>query len=115
MPNLYNRLTIPTPATVTKAEKGKGLFCKHTETCDDSRDSDEQPLNLITDVNLDEVSTLDCEFLEPSIKAMQRLLDNKIEEIYADGAYNSGGTQDYAGVNDMDLILTGTRGTASWV
>jgi len=46
---------------------------------------------------------------------MQRLLDNKIEEIYADGAYNSGGTQDYAGVNDMDLILTGTRGTASWV
>lgn len=96
----------------------KGYSANITETCDDEPkdsegqpdDSDRQPLNLVTDVNLDVVSTPDCDFLEPSIEETRKLLDDKIEKVYADGAYNSTGTQDYANENDIDLILTGIQG-----
>lgn len=95
-------------------KKVKGYSANITETCDapkDSEDEDEeQPLNLVTDVNLDVVSTPDCDFLEPSIEETRKLLDDKIEEVYADGAYNSPVTQDYANENDIDLILTGIQG-----
>ena len=96
----------------------KGYSANITETCDDEPkdregqpdDNDRQPLNLVTDVNLDVVSTPDCDFLEPSIEETRKLLDEKIEKVYADGAYNSTGTQDYANENDIDLILTGIQG-----
>ena len=95
-------------------KKVKGYSANITETCDDPKDSEdedeEQPLNLVTDVNLDVVSTPDCDFLEPSIEETRKLLDDKIEEVYADGAYNSTLTQDYANENDIDLILTGIQG-----
>lgn len=95
-------------------KKVKGYSANITETCDDPKDSEdedeEQPLNLVTDVNLDVVSTPDCDFLEPSIEETRKLLDDKIEEVYADGAYNSPVTQDYANENDIDLILTGIQG-----
>jgi hypothetical protein len=89
----------------------KGYSANITETCDDEpKDSDRQPLNLVTDVNLDVVSIPDCDFLEPSIEETRKLLDEKIEKVYADGAYNSTGTQDYASDNNMELILTGIQG-----
>jgi hypothetical protein len=96
----------------------KGYSANITETCDDEPkdsqgqpdDSGRQPLNLVTDVNLDVVSTPDCDFLEPSIEETQKLLDEKIEKVYADGAYNSTGTQDYTSDNNMELILTGIQG-----
>lgn len=97
--------------------KVKGYSANITETCDDPQDSvaepgesDKRGLNLITDVNLDVVSTPDCDFFEPSIRETQRLLDDKIEKVYADGAYNSTGNRDYANDNEMDLILTGIQG-----
>lgn len=97
--------------------KVKGYSANITETCDDPQDSvaepgesDKRGLNLITDVNPDVVSTPDCDFLEPSIRETQRLLDDKIEKVYADGAYNSTGNRDYANDNEMDLILTGIQG-----
>lgn len=59
----------------------KGYSANITETCDDEpKDSDRQPLNLVTDVNLDVVSTPDCDFLEPSIEETRKLLDDKIEK-----------------------------------
>ena len=67
-------------------------------------------MNPVTDVNPDVVSTPDCDFLEPSIEETRKLLDDKIEKVYADGAYNSTGTQDYASDNNMELILTGIQG-----
>jgi len=95
-------------------KKVKGYSANITETCDDPKDSDdedeEQPLNLVTDINLGVVSTPDCDFLEPSIEETRKLLDEKIEKVYAVGAYNSGGTQDYANENDINLILTGIQG-----
>lgn len=95
-------------------KKVKGYSANITETCDDPKDSEdedeEQPLNLVTDVNLDVVSTPDCDFLEPSIEETQGILDDKIEKVYADGAHNSTVTQDYANENDIDLILTGLQG-----
>jgi hypothetical protein len=67
-------------------------------------------LNLITDINPDVVSTPDSDFLESSIEESQSILEDKIEKVYADGAYNSTDNQAYAQDNDIELILTGLQG-----
>lgn len=62
------------------------------EACDDSGDEEEQRLllNLTTNVNLDVISTLGSSFLQPSIEETEGLLDDKIEESYAElGSKNS--------------------------
>jgi hypothetical protein len=67
-------------------------------------------LNLITDINVDVVSTPDSDFLESSVEESQSILEDKIETVYADSAYNSVDTQTYAQDNDLELILTGLQG-----
>ncbi|MDD4591808.1 MAG: hypothetical protein PHG06_15480 [Parabacteroides sp.] len=88
--------------------KVKGYLVNPTETCDDpeSDDPGEQVLNLITDINLDVVFTPDSEFIEPSLEESRGILEEKIEKVYADGAYNSTGNQAFARGNDMGLILS---------
>jgi hypothetical protein len=93
-----------------------------TETCHSAESKDnsskegnegnegEPVLNLSTDINLDVVSTPDSDFLESSIEESQSILEDKIEKVYANGAYNSVDTQTYAQDNDMELILTGLQG-----
>ncbi|MGI5999127.1 MAG: transposase [Lutispora sp.] len=103
--------------------KVKGYSVNLTETCNtaenedssskekDTQEDETNPvLNLITDINLDVVSTPDSDFLEPSIEESQSILEDKIEKVYADGAYNSADTQAYAESNDVELILTGLQG-----
>lgn len=93
-------------------KKMKGYSVNLTETCDDSKsdDSEERALNLITDISLDAVSRPDSEFLEPSLEESQALLDDKIERVYADGAYHSRSNQTFTEDNDMEFILTGIQG-----
>lgn len=78
-------------------KKIKGFSVNLTETCDDSQsqDPEDRVLNLITDINLDAVSTPDSEFLAPSLEESQAILDNKIEKVYTDGAYNSQSNQTF--------------------
>lgn len=96
-------------------KKMKGFSVNLTETCDDpkSDDSGDRALNLITDINLDAVSTPDSEFLEPSLEESQALLDDKIGEVYADGAYHSQSNQIFVQEKEMELILTGIQGKPS--
>ncbi len=100
----------------------KGYSVNLTETCNTAESKDnssttgndanktEPILNLITDINVDVVSTPDSDFLESSIEESQRIPEDKIEKVYADGAYNSADNQAYTQNNDMELILTGLQG-----
>ena len=45
-------------------------------------------LKLITDINPDVISIPDNDFLESSVEEIQSILEDKIEKVYADGAYN---------------------------
>jgi hypothetical protein len=92
--------------------KVKGYSANVTETCDQPKE-DEQDipvLNLITDTQVEVVSTSDCDFLKQALHQSQEILPNNIEKAYTDGAYNSVGNQDYCQDNFIDLLLTGMQG-----
>lgn len=90
--------------------KIKGYSVNVTETCDQSDNEDEPVLNLITDTQVDVVSTQDNSYLEPALADSQEILTGSIEKVYADGAYNSVDNQKYCENNKIDLILTSMQG-----
>ncbi len=75
-----------------------------TETCDDEN------LNLITNVNVKVVSTPDTDFLKEDTEKTQEIISDKIESVYADGAYHSPENQNYCKDNDIDLNLQAIQG-----
>ena len=93
--------------------KIKGYSANVTETCDDATDENQPVLNLITDVQVDVVTTADSTFLEQAIINTQKLTDQSIEKIYADGAYNSHHNQDFCDNNKIALLLTAMQGAVS--
>jgi CheY-like chemotaxis protein len=90
--------------------KIKGYSVNVTETCDQPGDDQEPALNLITNVQVEVVSTADSTYLEKAITDTQDIVPDKIEKIYADGAYNNPDNQDYCQNNDIDLLLTAMQG-----
>jgi len=92
--------------------KVKGYSANVTETCDQPKEDeqDKPVLNLITDTQVEVVSTSDCDFLKQALSQSQEILPNNIEKAYTDGAYNSVGNQDYCQDNFIDLLLTGMQG-----
>ena len=92
--------------------KIKGYSANVTETCDQPKEDeqDKPVLNLITDTQVEVVSTSDCDFLKQALSQSQEILPNNIEKAYTDGAYNSVGNQDYCQDNFIDLLLTGMQG-----
>lgn len=90
--------------------KVKGYSVNVTETCDQLLDEDKPVLNLITDTQIDVVSTPDSQFLQQALANTQEILANEIEKVYADGAYNSVGNQDFCKTNNIDLLLTAMQG-----
>jgi hypothetical protein len=92
--------------------KVKGYSVNVTETCDQPKEDeqDKPVLNLITDTQVEVVSTSDCDFLKQALSQSQEILPNNIEKAYTDGAYNSVGNQDYCQDNFIDLLLTGMQG-----
>jgi Transposase domain (DUF772) len=90
--------------------KVKGYSANITETCDQPQEDGKPVLNLITDTQVEVVSTSDCKFLETALTNSQNILPNDIEKVYADGAYNSTGNQDYCQNNTIDLLLTAMQG-----
>jgi len=92
--------------------KVKGYSANITETCD-QKDEDGKPvLNLITDTQVEVVSTQDNSYLKTALTNTQEILPNEIEKVYADGAYNSTGNQEYCQNNDINLLLTAMQGAA---
>ena len=92
--------------------KVKGYSANVTETCDQPKEDeqDKPVLNLITDTQVEVVSTSDCDFLKQALSQSQEILPNNIEKAYTDGAYNSVGNQNYCQDNFIDLLLTGMQG-----
>jgi hypothetical protein len=83
----------------------KGYSVNLTETC-----AEENPLNLITDVQVNTASTADCDFLQPSIDATREIVAQKIETVNTDGAFHSVDNQGYCKEKDIDLILGAIQG-----
>ena len=92
--------------------KVKGYSANITETCDHPKEDeqDKPVLNLITDTQVEVVSTSDCDFLKQALTQSQELLPNNIEKAYTDGAYNSVDNQNYCQNNNIDLMLTAMQG-----
>lgn len=90
--------------------KVKGYSANITETCDQQTQEDKPVLNLITDTQVEVISTSDCDFLQKALADSQEILSNQIEKVYADGAYNSTDNQEYCQNNTINLLLTAMQG-----
>jgi hypothetical protein len=94
--------------------KVKGYSINITETCDQAKEEETPVLNLITDTEVNVVSTPDNSFLKPAVDNTQEILTDSIEKVYADGAYHSTSNQEYCQRDEhpIDLVLTGMQGSA---
>lgn len=90
--------------------KVKGFSVNVTETCDQPTEDGKPVLNLITDVQVDVVSTQDSSYLQKALENTQEIVPDKIEKAYADGAYNSTDNQAYCQNNDINLLLSAMQG-----
>ena len=92
--------------------KVKGYSVNITETCDQPEDGKGPVLNLITDTEVTVASAPDNGFLEQALGNTQEIVSDKIEKVYADGAYHSVDNQEYckSDEQDIDLVLTGMQG-----
>ena len=90
--------------------KVKGYSTNITETCDQPAQDGKPVLNLITDTQVEVVSTQDNSYLKPALTNTQEILPNNIEKVYTDGAYNSVENQEYCLNNDINLLLTAMQG-----
>jgi len=90
--------------------KVKGYAANITETCDQPKEDGKPVLNLITDTQVEVVSTQDNSFFKPALTNTQEILSNEIEKVYTDGAYNSVENQDYCQNNDINLLLSAMQG-----
>ncbi|NCU32002.1 MAG: transposase [Candidatus Moranbacteria bacterium] len=90
--------------------KVKGYSANVTETCDQKGEDGKPVLNLITDTQVEVVSTQDNTYLQKALANTQEIVPEKIESAYADGAYNSVDNQEYCQNNDISLVLTAMQG-----
>jgi len=92
--------------------KVKGYPVNITETCDQAQQGQAPVVNLITDTQVNVVSTPDNSFLQQALEHTQEIIPDKIEKVYADGAYNSEYNQEYCqeGDKEIDLVLTAMQG-----
>jgi hypothetical protein len=89
--------------------KVKGYACNITETCDQEKGK----LNLITDVQVEKVTTADTAFFAPAVERSQEKLSDKIDKVYTDGAYHSPDNQEYCKDNEIELITSAIQGAQS--
>lgn len=83
----------------------KGYSINVSETCDDDS------LNLITDIQIAPANKSDTEFVIPALENTQEVLDNKPENLHADGAYNNQPNVKYCDKKDISPYFTGMAGT----
>ncbi|MEE4287441.1 MAG: transposase [Mariniphaga sp.] len=86
-------------------QKVKGYSMNVTETISDG------PLDLITNVNVDKANVADTIFVQPAISSTQAITDTPVEKVYADGAYQSPGNDEFC--KNIDMVFTGIQGAAS--
>lgn len=83
----------------------KGFSINITESCDDG-----DTLNLISDVNVKQVSSSDSGFLEESIERSTAVFKDIPTAVHADGAYHSQENQKYCKKNNIELFLHAIQG-----
>ena len=83
-------------------QKVKGYSVNITETCS------EEGLNLITNVLVEKANTPDTTFVGPAIQATVEVTGQKVEKVYADGAYQSPANDEYC--ENIDMVFTGIQG-----
>lgn len=83
-------------------QKVKGYSVNIAETASD------QELNLITSVDVEKANTPDTQFVEPTIAKTTDVTQQKIEKIFADGAYQSPVNDAYC--EGIDMVYSGIQG-----
>jgi hypothetical protein len=83
----------------------KGYSVNITETCSEDR------LNLITNVIVERANTPDTVFVEPAIAATIEVTGQRVEKVYADGAYQSPNNDICC--ENIDMVFTGIQGAQS--
>lgn len=90
----------------------RGYSINEAETCDLPKEDGMPVLNLLTDTQVEDVSTPDNAFMKPALENTRKIVTGKTETVYADGAYHSPENQEYCqseGI-DIDLVLTAMQG-----
>ncbi len=86
-------------------QKVKGYCANITETCSD------EPLNLVTNINVQTASANDKDFVQPSIQATEEVTQQPVEKVHADGGYQSPDNDEFC--KKIDMVFTGLSGTES--
>ena len=84
----------------------KGYSINITETT-----SDDDSVDLITNVMVEKANVPDTQFVQPAIEATSEVTGQKVEKVYADGAYQSPVNDEYC--EDIDMVFTGIQGAPS--
>jgi hypothetical protein len=84
----------------------KGYSINITETT-----SDDDSLDLITNVIVEKANVPDTQFIQPAIESTCEVTGQKVEKLYADGAYQSPVNDEYC--EDIDMVFTGIQGAPS--
>ncbi len=82
----------------------KGYSINITESCDD------EGINLISDVNVKQVTASDVDFLQKGVQKSEEVFQNKAESIHADGAYHSPENQEFCTKKEAELYLHAIQG-----
>ncbi len=85
----------------------KGFSHNLTETCN------KEGLNLITDIQTKPASAADNHFVIKALNGSSTLLNDKIENLHTDGAYNDEENQKYTKEHEINFYLTGIQGKES--
>ncbi len=102
----------------------KGYVSNITETClpnskEDKGNSSSKKvveLRLITNVQTQPATTSDDKFFKPGIEKSQQILDDQIENVLTDGAYNSSSNNELTQDEDhpFEWYLTGIQGSEGY-
>lgn len=66
-----------------------GYVCNVTESCSQTKRGKVNPLNLITALHTEPATVSDDKFFKPAVEQTRSVLNDNIENVLVDGAYNS--------------------------
>lgn len=90
-------------------QKVQGYVTNITETVEEGKPS------IITSVQVETAVFADCHFLKDAVENSEKVTNSTIEDLYADGAYQSPENREFAkGHNDMQLKTGRMQGGCRW-
>jgi hypothetical protein len=90
-------------------QKVQGYVTNITETVEDGKPS------IITSVQVEKATFADCHFLQEAVENSERVTNATVEDLYADGAYQSPENRSFAeGHGNMKLKTGKMQGGARW-